>query len=142
MRNIKFVLIPCGKRKREKSAPAKDLYTSALFKRHRAYAESLGAPWFILSAKHGLLHPDELVEPYNVTMNKMPKSAREDWSLRVQRQLDPHIELTGNTVVMTCGVNYQSGLLEWFQLRGVHVYLPLKGVGLFKQSARLKELMP
>ncbi len=44
-------------------SPAKDLYVSALFDKERAYAERTGIPWFILSAQHGLVAPDEVLEP-------------------------------------------------------------------------------
>ena len=39
-------------------------YTSDYFNKMRAYAETTGLPWFILSAEHGLVSPDEWLEPY------------------------------------------------------------------------------
>lgn len=60
-------LVGCGGSKRPHAAPARDLYTSTLFRKSAAYAETLG-PWFIASAKHGLLHPDTVIEPYDVRL--------------------------------------------------------------------------
>lgn len=58
-----IVLVGCAKSKRPHGAAAKDLYTSDYFSKMRAYAESTGRPWFILSAEHGLVSPDGLLEP-------------------------------------------------------------------------------
>jgi hypothetical protein len=38
----------------------KGLFLSEWFRRAREYVEALGGPWFILSAKYGLVSPDEL----------------------------------------------------------------------------------
>ena len=54
----------CVKSKGTRLAAAKDLYISALFRKERAYAECAGVPWFILSAEHGLVEPDEWLAPY------------------------------------------------------------------------------
>src|SRR5690606_20391996 len=53
------ILIGCAKRKHPAAAPARDLYASPLFRKGRAYAEHAEVPWFILSAKHGLVAPDD-----------------------------------------------------------------------------------
>jgi hypothetical protein len=52
-----MILLGCVKRKRDHPATAKDLYSSPLWAGRRAYAESSGVPWLILSAKHGLVDP-------------------------------------------------------------------------------------
>lgn len=45
---------------------AKELYTeSRYFRKMRAWAEARGNPWYILSAKYGLLAPNEIITPYN-----------------------------------------------------------------------------
>jgi len=59
-------LIQCTNTKRDHEAPARMLYDeSAYFRKMRAWAESRGDRWYILSAKHGLLSPDEPVAPYD-----------------------------------------------------------------------------
>lgn len=60
-----ITLVGCGKAKRENAAPARDLYTSSYFAAKRNYVERSGREWYVLSAKHGLLDPDEVVEPYD-----------------------------------------------------------------------------
>ena len=61
---VHIVLVACVKSKGTRPAAAKDLYISALFRKERAYAERAGVPWFILSAEHGLVAPDEWLAPY------------------------------------------------------------------------------
>lgn len=59
-----ITVVPCGARKAKTSQPAKDLYVGAYFKKARAAAEALGYPWLIMSALHGLVKPDTVLDPY------------------------------------------------------------------------------
>jgi hypothetical protein len=54
------VLVGCVKTKLPHAAPARDLYTSSLFRGRRRYAEQTQRPWFILSARWGLLAAEEV----------------------------------------------------------------------------------
>lgn len=47
----------------KRAAPASDLYTEPRFKLAAQVAARTG-PWFVLSAKFGLLRPDAVIEPY------------------------------------------------------------------------------
>jgi hypothetical protein len=58
-------LITCVSSKKQEKLPAKDLYDSPYFGAMKRYAEARQYPWFILSAKHGLLEPDTIIEPYD-----------------------------------------------------------------------------
>src|SRR5699024_9558468 len=73
------VLVGCVKSKRASGAPAKDLYTSGYFAKMRAYAESTGKPWFILSAEHGLVAPDQWLEPYDCYLPNESPAYRREW---------------------------------------------------------------
>lgn len=83
-----IALVGCGKMKLDVAAPARDLYTSPLFKAARAYVEGTGFydEWYILSAQHGLVHPDTVLEPYD---RKMPtlRAERERWTANVDRAI-------------------------------------------------------
>jgi hypothetical protein len=50
---MRIGLVGCVKGKRSRPAPARELYTSALFLGRRAFVEATCERWFILSAKHG-----------------------------------------------------------------------------------------
>ncbi len=63
-----IVLVSCVKTKQDRRCRAGDMYTSALFQKMMAYAQSLKPKRiFILSAKYGLLSPDDMIEPYEQT---------------------------------------------------------------------------
>lgn len=82
MRTI--VLVGCGKEKRAVRSQAKDLYVGPLFKKARAFAESQGCEWRILSAKYGLVDPEEMIDPYDETMEKKTKLGRNLWNITVR----------------------------------------------------------
>jgi hypothetical protein len=88
--NPPVVLISCVKKKKpEQETPcaAKDLYRSTLFKAQRELAQALSQQWSILSAKYGLLHPDEQVEWYECTLNGQPIAKKKDWAKSVSISL-------------------------------------------------------
>ena len=81
---MRILLISCGKSKRDASSPAGELYTGGLFRAAAAHAEALGHPWAILSARHGLLLPGQLVEPYE---HRLRADEAEGWAGRVAGQI-------------------------------------------------------
>lgn len=65
------VVIPCSGEKAPEPMPAQDLYTGSMF-RHTltaAKAEGFGTI-LILSALHGLVELDQVIEPYDVRMGQ------------------------------------------------------------------------
>src|SRR5687767_6111885 len=85
--SMRVALVSCVKSKLDRTAPAKDLYTSPLFRALRNYAERHSDRWYILSAEHGLLDPERVIEPYERTVNSMSMLARQEWAHRVQADL-------------------------------------------------------
>lgn len=70
---MRVVLISCGKKKLPAKAIASDLYVSSLFKKNLQFGRSLSPDKiFILSAKYGLIHLDEAIDPYDLTLNSRP----------------------------------------------------------------------
>lgn len=86
------ILISCSSTKLDHAAPAKDLYTSPLFRKARELAERSGRPWMILSAKHGLLDPEQIVEPYDLALSDLRAEQRHQWAGMVRRQLSARWE--------------------------------------------------
>jgi cytoplasmic iron level regulating protein YaaA (DUF328/UPF0246 family) len=66
--------------------------------------------WYILSAKNGLVHPNQVLEPYDATLKTMGKSARQAWAEQVFTSLKPHPS-PGDTVVFLAGQAYREFLL-------------------------------
>lgn len=65
-----FFVIPCGAEKRSHAAPARELYTGSMFKHTLAAALDQDACVLVLSAKHGLVELDTVLEPYDVHMGQ------------------------------------------------------------------------
>lgn len=125
-------LVSCVAGKRAAPTPAKELYTSEWFRRARAYVEASGAPWFILSAKHGLVSPDEMLEPYEETLNTMSVRDRRAWAERVQRQMDqrlPHVD----RIVVLAGQRYREFLMDYLRRRTPTIEVPLEGLRIGEQ---------
>ena len=81
------ILVSCAATKLDHPAPAADLYTSPLFIKSRSYAEASGHPWFVLSARHGLVEPRTVLEPYDTKLADLTPSERSAWADRVARAL-------------------------------------------------------
>lgn len=81
------ILVSCAATKLDHPATAADLYTSPLFIKARSYAEASGHPWFILSARHGLVEPTTVLEPYDLKLTDLTPGERSAWADRVTRAL-------------------------------------------------------
>ena len=124
---MSLCLVSCVGRKRSSPAPASDLYTSPWFRKARAYAERVGWPWFVLSAKHGLVQPDEMIAPYDLTLNTMPVADRRRWAAKVLTQLEPHLDGV-ESVVFLAGQRYREFLTPSLRSRGLVVSVPMQGL--------------
>jgi len=112
--------------------PARELYCSDWFRKARAYAEKISDEWFILSAKYALLDPNQIIEPYDKTLRKMPISARREWVRRVLSSLDKVLH-PQDCVVVLASVSYREFLIEPLRERGRCVKIPMKGLVFGKQ---------
>lgn len=88
----RIAYVGCGAAKRDEQAPAADLYTSSYFSLKRELAQKLCDEWFILSAKHGVLSPDEEIEPYDASLDPSSDSYIGDyeagkWAVRTTRSI-------------------------------------------------------
>jgi hypothetical protein len=80
-------LVGCAAAKLSRPAPARDLYTSQLFRKASAYAEANSDRWYILSAKHGLVSPDTVLEPYDMKLGHKSGPPIWAWAQMVADQL-------------------------------------------------------
>ncbi len=126
-------LLSCVRQKQPVPAPAKDLYTSSWFRKARCYVENTGQPWFVLSAKYGLVHPDEVIAPYDCTLNAMPVAERRRWASRVLKQLEPHLDGV-KCVVFLAGKRYREFLELPLRHQGLDVRVPMEGLRIGEQS--------
>lgn len=134
MKNL--YLVSCVSKKSCDRSRAKDLYQSEWFKKARKFVERSGAPWYILSAKHGLLHPDELVTPYEQTLNKMPIYERKLWATGVLDKLLPMLT-PSQTVIVLAGVRYREFLMPNLIQAAGEIRIPMEGMRIGEQLAWL-----
>ncbi len=160
---ITVALVSCGKSKQDQPAPAKDLYTGDLFRKSRAYAEVIADRWYVLSAKHRLVHPDTVLEPYDMRMSDRPLWDRQHWGQYVDGSLrcmaadmtvpvwNEHdlgdratISLGAWTMgaghvkfVLLAGVDYREHLVPHLESWGAEVDVPMEGLTFGQQKAWL-----
>jgi len=149
-----LVLVSCGSEKLDRPAAAKDLYTGSLFRACRRYAERRGDDWIITSAKHGLVDPDKVLEPYEQKMSTSPELVHQwaSWCqadfgvwLRDHPQFlqkpQPGINeftiIVGLRVVCLAGASYADPLRRFTSMRDI-LEEPMRGLGMGKRMGWLK----
>lgn len=106
-------LIQCTASKRDEPSQARYLYDeSGYFRDMRAWADSRGQPWFILSAKHGLVDPDDVIEPYD------ERGLSEDQAWGIAQELS---EAGVRHVDITAGMDYTDPLIPELEHQGIDV---------------------
>lgn len=128
------LLVGCVKTKRNQPAVARDLFTSPLFGRRSAYAESREVPWFILSSKHALVEPGELLAPYDMYLADQSAAYRTAWGAWVVERLAALIgPLAGRAVEVHAGAAYLDPLRQPLASHGAEVVAPLAGLAMGEQ---------
>lgn len=122
-------LISCTKRKKSKPCKAYEMYsTSQLFRRAYAYATTSYDQVAILSAKHGLLLPNDWIEPYDLTLKDLNKKQRMMWAERVYKQMREKLGLENlRDVYFHCGISYREFLISRLEKHGIACHVPLHG---------------
>ncbi|WP_460811014.1 DUF6884 domain-containing protein [Nocardioides salsibiostraticola] len=128
--DVDLILVTCVKTKRSTPAAAKDLYISDLFKKQRRYAEGRALPWFILSAEHGLVQPEDWLSPYERYLPDMSSAYRTAWASWVAARLDVVAgALEGAVVEVHASSTYVTALRPHLESLGAKVITPLAGLG-------------
>lgn len=119
-------LVSCVSVKLDRRAPACDLYCSPWFKFARRVVER--EPWAILSARHGLVWPHDMISPYDQTLADMTANERRQWAARVLSAIPP-----AHRYVLWAGRLYTQHLSA-----DLRAELPLRGLGIGQQLAFMK----
>ncbi len=118
-------------------APAKDAYVGTLHKRCQQYAETFTDGWVVLSAKHGFLFPDDVVDgQYDVTFGQ--KKAEIITADRLQQQVrEKGLDQYDRLIILT-GKKYRPVINSCFHDSLPRVY-PLQdcgGIGYMLQALK------
>jgi hypothetical protein len=128
----KIALVACVSKKDTRPRPAGYLYASPWFEKASAYVRRSADAWYILSAKHGLVAPEQVIEPYNQTLNTMPAADRRAWADRVSVELRKILK-PGDTVIVLAGQRYREHLIQPIRSLGCRVEVPMEGLPIGKQ---------
>jgi hypothetical protein len=134
---VRIGLVGCVKEKGSGPTTAADLYTSALFRGRKRFVERTCNAWFILSAKHGLVDPTQVLEPYDATVKDQPRAARRAWSASVLRELQARLgPLQHHEFEIHAGQDYRNfGLEDGLRAAGATVEVPTAGLVQGRQLA-------
>lgn len=131
-------LVGCASAKLDRPAPARELYTSSLFRKAAAYAEATCDRWFILSALHGLVHPDAVLDPYDVKLGrgKPQDPAVWGWADQVNGQLEESLADIDHPLLVTLAGDQYRIFLHY---SAWPFEVPMRGLGIGEQLAWLTQ---
>jgi hypothetical protein len=104
--------------------PAKLMYQGRLFKTVKNYCEKMGFDYVIISAKYGLLHPDDVIEGYEMVLKT--KEDVERIRPQVEEKLRPLLERYDKVIVIA-GKQYREVLKNLWDER--FIAIKSKGYG-------------
>lgn len=143
-KNLTIALIGCSKRKHaiRGYTRARDLYDSDLFTKRVKHVEDRKIPWYILSAKSGLLKPTTLVRTYDQVLMQMPEIEVAEWHVGVVNQVFTELyydfkspNLEDVTIELHAGKYYCEPLATILGIFGIEVVRPVEGLGIGQQLA-------
>ena len=133
-------LVSCVGQKNPGPTLAKDLYTGTWFSYAHCYVEKLGHPWLLLSAKHGVIDPDEMREVYDFSFKSGEGRTalyRKEWAKRTFSQLQPRLAGV-DTLTILAGKRYYEGLVEPLRAPGLKISIPMEHMRIGEQLRWLK----
>jgi cytoplasmic iron level regulating protein YaaA (DUF328/UPF0246 family) len=130
-------LISCTKSKQSYPYKAWEMYSpSNLFSKVYAYATKNYDFVAILSAKYGLLFPDDEIEPYDLTLNTMKSQQRKDWAKKVFTQMKNRLKLNDfDKIFFHAGKKYREHLIPMFESTAIKCISPLEDKSFGQQLA-------
>ncbi len=134
----RIALVACVGKKKSWALPGRDLYVSHWFQKASVYAREVADEWYILSAKHGLLTPETVIEPYDETLTWMPAANRRAWASRVLDQMKGVLE-AGDEIVILAGKSYREHLVGPIREMGCSVHVPMEGLRIGEQLRWLNQ---
>jgi hypothetical protein len=124
-----LLLVTCVYEKVADPCAAKDLYRSPYFERLRRYAEGHDRPWFIVSAEHGLVQPQEWLAPYERYLPDTPGWYQDVWGAWVVARLRLLTgDLTDRTVELHLSQSYLVHVAPRLERAGAVVRVPLADI--------------
>ena len=136
-----FGLISCTKSKQNYPCKASEMYSASdLFRKAYSYATKNYDFVAILSAKYGLLFPDDEIEPYDLTLNDTDSQQRKEWAEKVFNQMTDRLSLQEfDKVFFHAGEKYREYIIPKLENLGIRCDIPLKHLRIGRQKSWYKE---
>lgn len=105
---IKIGLLSCGKAKQDYPCPAREMYTSGLFRLGYRWLSLTCDRIYILSSHYNVLTPDKIIEPYESKLSDKSPEDLADWAQRIyvalRRHEKPRVRggVFANTTIVWC----------------------------------------
>ena len=122
-------LISCSKSKGDHRDLARNIYVSPLYRKSVMVADGWGVSFSILSAKYGLLDPDQTIEPYDLTLKGASKEFKHEWANKVDKQIRNSIQRNKHLIVLAGDYT----MLRWSKPVGtilLTLSAPMRGLSL------------
>ncbi|HII92747.1 MAG TPA: hypothetical protein HA262_11460 [Methanosarcina sp.] len=136
-----IVIISCGKSKNKVSkCMAKDAYNGRSFLLKREYAELSSVPWFILSAKYGLIRPKRIINP---NYDKTVSSAKDisELASKIKKQVSQYPEFFTAKDILFLGPEAYVKALNTAFSKNKNILHPTKGLNQGKSQKMIKSLL-
>lgn len=137
---LRVALVGCGKAKAPSARRARLLYTGSLFRAAVRYAEQRCDAWVILSAKRGLLGPDDITEPYELRLSELAPQEQAAWAALVVRELRARYAGVAVEYIGLAGSEYMGVLVAEMRRQGLPIpQQPLLGLNIFDRRSWFKK---
>lgn len=104
---------------------------STLFSKIVSFVERKDySDWYILSAKYSLLCKDQVIEPYDITLNNMKVSERKVWALQTAKGI---VGLGARHVDFYAGQKYREYITPILNEKKIAFSVPMMGLGIGEQ---------
>lgn len=135
-------LLATARKKHAHPAPVIDFYTSPLFRKSVQYASATYERFYFYNAKDGLLLPEQIMEPYDVSIKTFSIEKKRKWAAEVVDELKSHESPDEVTVYLHGGYIYRKFLQPELKNYGFQYKVPLEGLGIGKQLSWYDERLP
>lgn len=135
---IKIALVSCTKIKQVFPCDARTMYSkSPLFSKIVRFVEQREyTDWYIMSAKYGLITKDQIIDPYDITLNKLKSAQRKAWAELVFKAIS---DLDVTEIDFYAGKKYREYLIPLLEMKHITCNVPLQRLGIGEQLKYLSK---
>jgi hypothetical protein len=121
-KGLKIGLISCTREKKPFPCSARSLYSESVeFRACLEFAETHYDSVFIVSVKHGLVRLDELLNPYDLSLEELSEGARNLWAEEIAKSIGAEGITVYDTIYIHACALYIEHLYQVLEKRGLKV---------------------